>query len=51
MKADLYCVFDNITPARYLYRGFTVVEILQMSDDDFNVFFPEKKYKKKEKKN
>jgi len=43
MKSDLYWVIDNIKPERYLYRGFTAVEILQMSEYDFNVFFTEKK--------
>jgi hypothetical protein len=43
MKSDLYWVIDNIPQERYLYRGFTAAEILQMSSSDFNVFFPEKK--------
>lgn len=52
MKADLYWVLSNIEQDKGfretieysgLYRGFTAVEILKMSEVDFNVFFPEKK--------
>jgi hypothetical protein len=46
MKTDLYWVLDNIKPERYFYRGFTSAEILQMSEIDFDLFFPEKKIQK-----